>query len=1073
MFKHKFFKGVICILSMLSMLLPQMPLDAFAETETIVETEGYIGDFQWTYEKITESKEMNNVLTIYGEGDIPSLEKLGIEQYPWETLNIYNIILSEGITKIPSHFSESRVVFLKMPTTLKRIESEAFYGDIVHISIDTYNLDCVYEERAFNLSENLGMKYIFALEDTTTEVFAKENNLNFMSYGKYGVPKFEYEIIDGYAKLKKCHGVFDTLEIPSEFEGYPLKVIGFSVLSSKSCRSILIPETVTTIEENAFHECYTLEEIKIPDGVTSIADGTFKGCVKLKNLILPDGITSIGEEAFSDCRSLEKLIIPDNVVSIGSRAFENCSNLTEIKLPDGITSIEEGAFSGCNNLTKITLPDSVTSIGEKAFSNCSSLEELIIPNSVNSIGGRAFAGCIRFKEMTIPESVRNIGWGGRIFEDCINLEKLTLNCNPNICSRIISNCTNFKELIIPKDVKIIYYTFIFDDLYYSVNINGSEELDVILNQNSFIDETGMQTFEVPPFVTIMYSDACNGYRSIKIGKNLRRFIDSGVADVDRVCWQLEDIEVDESNPYFCYENGTLYNKDKTKAVYTVPRYAYGTEGSCGENLTWKLDGFNLTISGSGEMTKCEKGKYTWNLFPIENVKFDGKDIRIADDAFYNAKYIKSVDLSGVTYVGVSAFLGCRNLVSVTNDESVKIVRAYALDGTKWIDQSGMITLGNVLLKCNSFEEEVTIPDNVTYIAANAFPANKTKVLYVPKNGVTYDTSAFINNTKLEHVRFIGSDNDITLEDIQEAAKLCKNVTLTDENDNIVQGFGFESDNTIMYLADVLRSTAFIENMTYDYCDQIIKQYNCTSDMTDIELITTIWDYANKNITYQYIYREDPYGTLYDENNTLWSLSSGITHFPVGVLAFEKGVCSSYASFVNSFVKKLHENGISDTLISMSGHGVDHEWNIVGLNTGTDNEEWYYLDLANKTYLIGYEDSIISNNPAIFGCDPDTIKNSDGTYTIQIDNDTFVNVQSKNLIVPYSKGDVTGNGKINIDDAAELLKIYAKNAAGITHEHISEKILTACDANNDGIININDASLILTYYSKYAAGLVPE
>jgi hypothetical protein len=82
---------------------------------------------------------------------------------------------------------------------------------------------------------------------------------------------------------------------------------------------------------------------------------------------MPDSVTSIGNEAFRNCTSLASITIPDSVKTIGYSAFVNCTSLTSIVIPDSVTSIDYSAFQGCTSLTSVTIPNSVTSIGVWAF----------------------------------------------------------------------------------------------------------------------------------------------------------------------------------------------------------------------------------------------------------------------------------------------------------------------------------------------------------------------------------------------------------------------------------------------------------------------------------------------------------------------------------------------------------------------------------------------------------------------------------------------------------------------------------------------------------------------------------
>jgi len=81
----------------------------------------------------------------------------------------------------------------------------------------------------------------------------------------------------------------------------------------------------------------------------------------LKTVIIPDSVTSIGQYAFSGCSGLTDITIPDRVTSIGSSAFSGCSGLTDITIPDRVTSINQFAFDGCSGLTSVTLKCSITS----------------------------------------------------------------------------------------------------------------------------------------------------------------------------------------------------------------------------------------------------------------------------------------------------------------------------------------------------------------------------------------------------------------------------------------------------------------------------------------------------------------------------------------------------------------------------------------------------------------------------------------------------------------------------------------------------------------------------------------
>ena len=151
----------------------------------------------------------------------------------------------------------------------------------------------------------------------------------------------------------------------------------------------------------------------------------------LKSVIIPDSITSIGRYAFEDCSGLTSVTIPNSVTSIGGAAFSGCSGLMSITIGGSVTSIGRYAFYGCKSLTSITIPDSVTSIGFVAFEFCSDLAKVTIGNGVTSIEDLAFSRCDRLKNITYKGTIAD--W-----------EKIDKGSqwNANIPTTCVIHCTN-------------------------------------------------------------------------------------------------------------------------------------------------------------------------------------------------------------------------------------------------------------------------------------------------------------------------------------------------------------------------------------------------------------------------------------------------------------------------------------------------------------------------------------------------------------------------------------------------------------------------------------------------------
>ncbi|MDR1458989.1 MAG: leucine-rich repeat protein, partial [Bacteroidales bacterium] len=121
----------------------------------------------------------------------------------------------------------------------------------------------------------------------------------------------------------------------------------------------------------------------------------------LISITLPNSVTTIGQQAFVACYGLTSVTIPNSVTTIGNYAFASCIGLTSVTIPNSVTTIGDYAFNNCIGLTSVTIPNSVTTIGDYAFYYCSGLTSVTIPNSVTTIGQQAFSICYGLTEIYV------------------------------------------------------------------------------------------------------------------------------------------------------------------------------------------------------------------------------------------------------------------------------------------------------------------------------------------------------------------------------------------------------------------------------------------------------------------------------------------------------------------------------------------------------------------------------------------------------------------------------------------------------------------------------------------------
>ena len=124
-------------------------------------------------------------------------------------------------------------------------------------------------------------------------------------------------------------------------------------ISSYPTTAFTMNKKVVTIGDNAFAgRQMTNLELELPDTLTSIGEFAFDQCYLGGSLVIPSGVTAIPQYCF-DFNNFTAITIGDNVTTIGDYAFAYCSACTRLTIGRSVNSIEHYAFEYCTNLTSV------------------------------------------------------------------------------------------------------------------------------------------------------------------------------------------------------------------------------------------------------------------------------------------------------------------------------------------------------------------------------------------------------------------------------------------------------------------------------------------------------------------------------------------------------------------------------------------------------------------------------------------------------------------------------------------------------------------------------------------------
>ena len=135
----------------------------------------------------------------------------------------------------------------------------------------------------------------------------------------------------------------------------PESVTSIGKFAFSCCRNIIsiaIPDGVSCVGEALFCFCSSLKNVTLSNNISSLPSyedwdpdfpsdytGFFQGCSNLETIVIPNSVTIIDDCAFANCSSLSSITIGNGVTCIGEKAFKGCTKLTSVTIPSNVKHI--------------------------------------------------------------------------------------------------------------------------------------------------------------------------------------------------------------------------------------------------------------------------------------------------------------------------------------------------------------------------------------------------------------------------------------------------------------------------------------------------------------------------------------------------------------------------------------------------------------------------------------------------------------------------------------------------------------------------------------------------------------
>ena len=495
-------------------------------------------------------------------------------------------------------------------------------------------------------------------------------------------------------------------------------------------KNIIIPESITKINDAAFNSVSAIESVRLHDNLY-VGSYAFAGCPNLttvtngKNAIYATGV-------FMDSTKLNSFEGLDEMEVISEYMFKN-TGFTDITL--NAKEVKEGAFMA-NSLLN-TINGNIITVGPMAFMDNTNLLEY------NALGTKfvdefAFKNCILLKKLE-GSSIETIKKGG--FYACKSLDIVTMPNVVTIDDLAFANCSDMLQGFFNKATYVGNNAFSTDDLN-TVQSNRLERIELNsathIGDYAFFNNTKLREFKTDAKLSYLGEAAFSGCTSLRSFEAINSSFTEIKNNTFRGDLRLADLNINpvkEIKDYAFYKNINLANVnglfDEVEVIGIDAFFDCKNlkEASMPNLKVVKASAFlnneklaNINISSIEEI-----GALAFSNTSLEVVKLPNTLNEVGPEAFSNNSYLKA--FTGLNGEGLNDMVKINDKIIIhegalykvlPNDKYLLSSYPTAKESLEYVVLPGTARIEFGAAEGNRNLQKVILPDTLKLIGNKAF-----------------------------------------------------------------------------------------------------------------------------------------------------------------------------------------------------------------------------------------------------------------------------------------------------------------------------------------------------------------